>query len=89
MTIYNYIEENLFAPARKWPEHEFRKRSYGRWAAYEILKRIQNTPEAAPFLVILYFRYEMDYLSGIREDSDAEFMFITARDIADEIITLF
>ena len=89
MIIHNYIEENIFAPARKWPEHEFRKRSYERWAAYEILKCILNTPETEPFLVILYFRYQMDYLSGIREHSDAEFMFITARDIADEIITLF
>lgn len=89
MTIYNYIEENLFAPARDWPEHEFRRRSYERWAAYKILKRILKAPEVEPFLVILYFRYQMDYLSRIREHSDAEFIFTTARNIVDEIITLF
>ena len=89
MTIHNYINKNLFTPALDWPKYEFRRRSYGRWAANEILNRVTETPELDPFLVILYFRYQMDVLSTVREDSDAEFIFITARNTADEIISLF
>lgn len=89
MVIYDYINENLFAPAQDWPEYQFRKRSYERWAADEMMKRITETPEVDPFIVVLYFRNQMDNLSGIREKSDAEFIFLTARDTADEIIQLF
>ena len=89
MTIHNYINNNLFTPAWVWSEYEFRRRSYGRWAANEILNRVMEMPETDPFFVILYFRYQMDVLSTVREDSDAEFIFITARDTADEIISLF
>ena len=79
----------MFPPAWDWPEYEFRRRSYGCWAANEILTRVTEAPEINPFFVILYFRYQMDILSTVREDSDAEFIFITARDTADEIISLF
>lgn len=89
MIIHNYINKNLFAPVCDWSEYEFRRRCYERWAANEILKRVTETPETTPFFVILYFRYQMDVLSTVREDSDAEFIFITARDTADEIISLF
>lgn len=89
MTIHNYIDKNLFTPALDWPEYEFRRRSYGRWAANEILNRITEMSETDPFFVILYFRYQMDVLSTVREDSDAEFIFVTARNTADEIISLF
>lgn len=87
--IRNYINENLFMPTRNWSDYEFKRRSYERWAADEIIKRIDETLETEPFFTILYFRYQMDALSSIREDSDAEFIFITARDTADEIILLF
>lgn len=89
MVIYNYINKNFFTPAWDWSEYEFKRRSYGRWAANEILNRVTETPELDPFFVILYFRYQMDALSSVREDSDIEFIFITARDTADEIISLF
>ena len=89
MTIHNYINKNLFTPAWDWSEYEFRRRSYGRWAANEILNRVMEMPETDPFFVILYFRYQMDVLSTVREDSDAEFIFVTARNTADEIISLF
>lgn len=89
MIIHNYIDENLFIPAWNWSSYEFRRRSYERWAANEIIKRITETPEVEPFFIILYFRHQMDTLSDIRENSGAEFIFITARDTADEIISLF
>ena len=89
MIIHNYIKKDLFAPTWEWSEYEFRRRSYGRWAANEILNRVAEMPETDPFFVILYFRHQMDVLSSVREDSDAEFIFITARDTADKIISLF
>ena len=89
MIIHNYINEKLFTPAWNWSDYEFRRRSYERWAANEIIERIITMPETEPFFIMLYFKYQMDALSGICEDSDAEFIFITARNIADEIISLF
>lgn len=89
MIIHNYIDKNLFAPKGNWTEYEFRKRSYKRWAANEIINRVIKMPEVNPFVILLHFRYQMDILSRIREDSDAEFIFILARDTADEIILLF
>ncbi len=89
MIIHNYIKKRLFTPGWDWSEYEFKRRCYGRWAAYEIIKRISENPEIDPFIIILHFRHQMDAISSLREDSDAEFIFITARDTADEIISLF
>ena len=89
MIIHNHINKNLFTPEWDWSEYEFRRRSYGRWAANEILNHIAKASDTDPFFEILCFRYQMDTLASVREGSDAEFIFITARDMADEIISLF
>lgn len=88
VVIYNYINENLFAPAAAWSENEFERRSYARWAACEIMDRIMRF-ESEPFFIILYFIHQVDKLSELREDSDAEFIFKTARETAEEILELF
>lgn len=85
--IHNYINKNLFTPCHNWPEFEFKRRCYARWAAYEIINRIIEIPESEIFLTILYFMHEMDEFAGIRKDS--EFIFITARNTAEEILSLF
>lgn len=88
MIIHNYINKNLFAPVWDWSEYEFRRRCYERWAANEILNRVTETPELNQFFVVLYFRHQMDSLASVREGSDGEFIFTTARDVADEIVSL-
>ena len=87
--VYNYIKQNLFEPSCNWSDFNFKKRSYERWAACEILDRIMKTEKHEPFYIILYFIYQMDKFSKIHEDSDSGFMFKTARDIGEKIISLF
>lgn len=89
VVIYNYINEHLFAPDAAWSEHEFERRSYARWAACEIMDRVMRSEESEPFFIILYFMYQVDKLSELREDSDAEFIFKIARETAEEILELF
>ena len=87
--ISNYISEHLFIGNSNWPDSVFKKRCYARWAAYEIMKRIANLQETEPLIIILDFWNQMSELSTVREDSDAELIFVTARDTANELLTLF
>lgn len=89
VVIYNYIEKHLFSPAAAWSDYEFKRRSYARWAACEIMDRVMKSEDKEPFFIILYFIYQTDKLAEIREDSDAEFIFKTARQTAEEILELF
>ena len=56
--VVSAIEEymfDLFEPGRNWPKYEFRKRSYGRWAAEEILKSIQHHADIPPMQIVEEF----------------------------------
>lgn len=45
--------------------------------------------ETEPFFIILYFMHQVDKLAELREDSNAEFIFKTARETVEEILELF
>lgn len=38
--IWDYVDSDLFPPSKNWPEEEFKKRSYARFVAFDILKAI-------------------------------------------------
>ena len=86
--IYAYINERLFIVENDLFDYGFRRKCYARWAAYEIANEITNSLEE-PFFIVLHFMYLMDNLSKIRKHSDAEFIFVTARNTAEEILKLF
>lgn len=89
-TIQNYIYESLFEPHYGWPKIEFDRRSYARWAANEILSRVKTEGSERSVLdIIEEFRIEMDHYSVFDSDRDREFIFITARETAEDIGSLF
>ena len=86
--IRSYIEKNLFNPSFSWPRDEFRKRSYQRWAAYEICSRIMDKPFNDPIVVIENFIFDMAMYACYGEEKYA-FIFQSAIETAEELIQLF
>lgn len=90
--IISVIEEymfDLFEPGRNWPKYEFRKRSYGRWAAEEILKSIQRHPDISPMRTVEEFVRMTDEFSGIKHDErNDSFIFSVAHDVATDILDI-
>lgn len=86
------IEEymfDLFEPGRNWPKYEFRKRSYGRWAAEEILKSIKRHPDISPMQTVEEFVRATDKFSGIEHDErNDSFIFSVAHDVATDILDI-
>ena len=90
--VISVIEDymfDLFEPGRIWTKHEFRKRSYGRWAAEEILKSIQHHPDISPMEVVEEFVRRTDEFSGIEHDErNDSFIFSVAHDVATDILDI-
>ena len=86
--VISVIEDymfDLFEPGRNWPKYEFRKRSYGRWAAEEILKSIQHHQDISP----MEFVRRTDEFSGIEHDErNDSFIFSVAHDVATDILDI-
>lgn len=96
--IQEYIDENLFEPNANWPEHEFKIRSYERWAGEELIKRITDESmilpvsgrtQKSPFRIIERYIDEMDYHATRTDNQHHRFIFSVARDTAIDIIILF
>lgn len=90
--VISVIEEyifDLFEPGGNWPKYEFRKRSYGRWAAEEILKSIQRCPDISPMQIVEEFVRKTDAFSGIEHDErNDSFIFSVAYDVAKDILDI-
>lgn len=89
VVIREYVEECFFEPSIGWPQFEFDRRVYSRWAADEILRRIQEDPEADPLDILSQFVAEMDDYSEVGDDRDKQFIFVVAREMAEELALLF
>lgn len=94
--IEQYINEHLLAPCATWDKYEFKKRSYERWAAYEICEKIMDSPLEDPSSIIETFMLEAQYYADIcelRSDSiftlNRSFIFQCAANIAEELLSLF
>lgn len=90
--VISVIEEymfDLFEPGRNWPKYEFRKRSYGRWAAEEILKSIHHRQDISPMQVVEEFFRRTEEFSGIEHDErNDSFIFSVAHDVATDILDI-
>lgn len=86
--IQTYINDCLFDPARNWPECEFSRRSYARWAANEVLRRIQESDEN-PLDIFDDFIAEMDDYADQSEDNSIRFIFDTAKETIEDLALLF
>lgn len=87
--ITKYIEENFFDPQLNWPKEEFDKRSYSKWAAYEILESVMDKPFTIPIEVIDEFYLKMAMFNYAADGTNQEFLFKCATDTAEEIALLF
>lgn len=87
--IRQYKDEYLFAPRANWPKYWFNERVYARWAAEEIMCRIGQNPKLPPQKIIKHFIKQMDEFALLAEKHEKDYIFITARDEAKNILTLF
>lgn len=86
--IEEYISEYLFLPSINWPKEEFERRTYSRWAASEILNRVRND-DRDPLDVIEEFSDEMDRYFELSDSHNSWYIFIAAKETADDIAFLF
>lgn len=90
LAIQEYIDLYLFEPKITWPELEFTRRSYSRWAANEILERIKKDEYGRnPLDIIEEFMNEMDQYSELNNDHSVYSIFIVAKEEAEDIAFLF
>lgn len=88
-TIQKYIDEHLSGPSLDLSEHEFRKRSYQQWAAYEICNRILDKPFNDPIIIIEIFMFEMAMYVCYGGNELRSFIFQNAVETAEELNLLF
>jgi hypothetical protein len=85
--IFRYLEECLFEPMKNWPKEEFEKRSYERWAAYEIVESLMDHPFATADTVISEFIVKMICFANLAKEQQKQ-QFIFAIDVAETIQSL-
>lgn len=89
LAIQEYIHQYLFEPKSNWPTCEFRRRSYSRWAADEILNMIKNDPiNQDPLNNVELFMNKMDRFLDMSENQEVYFAFIVAKETAEDIVCL-
>lgn len=99
--ISEYIDERLSETCRL-TDYEFENQSYARWAAYEIIERLNNEAERLPPHLTRSWREPLppvDIIAGFLDDMECyiydscgekhERIFTIAKDVADDIILLF
>lgn len=85
--IRKYIDKYLFEPAYTWPKYYFEQQSYSRWAANEILRRVQCQKDTPPILVVEEFILKTDrYSCSDHADKSVGLIFSIAHDVATDIL---
>ena len=87
--ILTYIDQSLFEPDHKWPDHIFEYRTYSRWAAYEVLERIMDHPHDDPIMVFDRFWFEICSILNGDLDPKKKKIFSIAKQTIEEITLLF
>lgn len=88
-TVMQYINEHLFEPRINWSKVEFRRRTYSRWAAYEIIELLMNHPFDDSELVVEDFILKMFYCLHVAEGNNkSDFVFLSAIEVAEDILFL-
>lgn len=69
-----------------WRDYSPRQESYSRWAAREILTRLEKNRELPPLIVIEQFRDQMDEYSCMNRKTS--YRFSVAKDMAEWLVDL-
>ena len=84
-----YIDEHFIEPCNTWHAGLFEEMSYGRWAAFEILKLLMDHPHDPPDEVVESFMLKMALYSWSSKSEKRQRIFSIAEDAAEEILWLF
>lgn len=100
--VNEYINEHLSEMDLKCSRDGLEKLSYARWAAYEIMERLNNEAERLPPHITGSWRElipPIDIIAGFIDDMECyiydgcdekhEHIFTIAKDVAEDIILLF
>lgn len=100
--VNQYIDEHLSVIATECSKDLFEYQSYARWAAYEIMERLNNEAERLPSHITGHWREpisSVDIIAGFIDEMECyiydgcskrhEHIFSIAKKVADEIILLF
>lgn len=88
LLIGELLEDYLFEPQRGWPKREFENRSYERWAALDILRRIEEEPYVGPINIIQGFIEDMDDFEELSDEWKTVRIFRIAKETATDILKL-
>lgn len=89
--IKEYYRDKLFAPGKNWPEYYFKQRSYSRWAAKEVLRRIRRNPRVTAIETVEDFIDEVvEYreISSAHWNKDDRLVFEAAYNVATDILDI-
>lgn len=89
ITIKEYRDQYLFMPKMNWPKCEFDLRTYSRWAADEILNRLNEKPSVGVINIIQGFMEELDHCMDLSDNWTVVRIFRIAREAAEDILKLF
>ena len=81
-----YKKRYLQRPDRFWATYDFKFRSYSRWAADELIERMNTEPTRDPARIIEEFIDEMDRYYEASENERGWQLFAIARDAARDIL---
>lgn len=86
--ITDYMNEHLFEASATWSKREFEKRSYARWAVFEILQEIMDSPYRQPICVLEEFICKTAMYANFSEKEKRSRRFQIAVEVAEELIQL-
>lgn len=86
LAVMRYVDRYLFVPSWAWPRRHFYERSYARWAADELIRRLLEHPFSYPEDIIEIFAIEMDCFSRFKEESGQNDIFRIANETATSIL---
>lgn len=88
-SIIQEYKNSLFEPGKYWPEYEFKKRSYERWAVDEVWNYIQKNPTKSPINSVKEFVHMTEEYSGYDNLNKAcTFAFQIAHDVGADILDI-
>lgn len=81
-----YCLNQLVSLSNSLLDGSLEQESYSRWAAREILLRLEKNRDTPPLIVIEDFRNQVDHFSGM--NSHTSYIFSCAKDMAEWILDL-
>lgn len=86
--IQNYVDTYLYEPLKNWNKYDIQKRSYERWAAYEIMNSILDHPIDDPVWTIENYMFTVGMYADLDPLAKENGPFMVAIEVAEELLSL-